>query len=151
MSEAEQVPEKFSSRIRRELEARGWSQSKLAKRSGMERCELNRVLNDHRVAKPHEVEWIAKALGLSREELMMGVELTPEARRLLETNASYERRIRDLEKQVAMLRAQLLHREMTPLGSRGCRSRRTRLYPIPSTVGQPGSSGAPQVPASKDF
>ncbi|HEX5746503.1 MAG TPA: helix-turn-helix transcriptional regulator [Archangium sp.] len=143
--------EKLSSRIGRELVARGWSQTKLARKSGMDRSALNRSLKGHRDVKPHEVEWSAKALGLSREELMMGVEFAPETRRVLETNADYERRIHYLEMEVAMLRAQLLHRVMTPQGLGVCRSRRTRPYPTPATDSQPGSSGAPQVPASKDF
>jgi transcriptional regulator with XRE-family HTH domain len=60
-------------RIKELLAARGWSQSQLSKRSGIERSHLCRLINDARTPKEDELHWIATALEITLEELLEGV------------------------------------------------------------------------------
>jgi transcriptional regulator with XRE-family HTH domain len=97
MDEAAARLESVSSKCSRLIKERRISQTELARKIGMDRSTLNRMLRNHRDPKPHEIDWIARALGYSREEFLEGVELPPRARGALERTEANEKRLRLLE------------------------------------------------------
>lgn len=66
------------------MRERGLTQTALAKRSGVDRSDLNRIINGHRSPRAPEVPLLAAVLGVSAEELLAGVELSDSYPRELE-------------------------------------------------------------------
>jgi len=66
----------------------GLNQTQLSAKTGIERSELNRIVNDKRQPKGEELVWLAKALGLTVPALLLEIEL-PEVlvRQLVELEA----------------------------------------------------------------
>lgn len=109
----------LGSRLKSLLKARGMSQSALAARAGIDRAELNRLVNDRRRPRLDEVGWLAEALGLPIEELIGDLDGLPtDLRHDLGRFADLARRVLRAERerdealaQVAALKAEL-EREM---------------------------------------
>lgn len=59
----------FSKWLQAELNNRGWGQSDLARRSGLSTSQISNVLNGGRDAGPDFCIGVARALGISREEV----------------------------------------------------------------------------------
>lgn len=60
--------ETFPQRVRRLLDERGITQAELASRTGIDRSELNRIVNGKRPPKPREAAWLIAQLGGTLEE-----------------------------------------------------------------------------------
>lgn len=63
--------------VRREMKARGWTQSQLANESGLHQPQVAEILagkTDHRLTK---LEKVAKAFGVALSSLLMPVEEPP--------------------------------------------------------------------------
>lgn len=78
----------FGTRLRALLNDGGISQAQLARDCGLDRSEINRLCNDKRDPRPHEIVRIGRALGLDAEALLAGVELPSEIK---EVRAELER------------------------------------------------------------
>ena len=74
----EQSPVSFGSRLKTILNDRNFSQAHLARESHIDRAEINRLCNDKRDPRPHEVVRIARALGMTVADLLDGVVLPQE-------------------------------------------------------------------------
>jgi len=70
-------------RIKAILHSRGLSQTDLATKTGIDRTELNRLVNGRRHARLEEIGWIAEALGVGIEELVGDLKLPDDLRRAL--------------------------------------------------------------------
>jgi gp16 family phage-associated protein len=56
--------------IRRHLERRGWSISELARRAGLPRNTISRIISERRSTRMATLEKIAAALGVSVKQLV---------------------------------------------------------------------------------
>lgn len=70
-------------RIRSLMATQGLSQTELAKKSGIDRSDLNRVINNHRPPRLSELPLLAAALGVGVDDLLDGAEVSPAYRREL--------------------------------------------------------------------
>ncbi len=100
----------MGSRIKALLQARGVSQSELATKSGVDRAELNRLVNGRRQARLEEIGWIAEALGVGVEELVGDLELPADLRRALGHFGDLARRMLHVEGERDDARARLAAR-----------------------------------------
>lgn len=73
--------ETLGARLRRLMEAQSLNQTTLAKKVGLDRTELNRLVNDKRQPRQEELAWLAEALKTTVEELLQGVGLPDSLRR----------------------------------------------------------------------
>lgn len=71
-------------RIAELMVAAGLSQTELASKTGIDRSEINRIVRNRRPPRWVELPLLAPALSTTVEDLLRGVELTPEYRRNLE-------------------------------------------------------------------
>lgn len=83
----------FGARLTKLMEQAGLSQTELAKKTGIERSALNRLVNDKREPRPEEVEWIAVALGTQASQLVEGVTFAGEPPERRERDAELAARI----------------------------------------------------------
>ena len=98
-------PSSLGARIRALLKSRGMSQTALAARAGVDRAELNRLVNDRRPPRLQEIAWIAEALGVGIADLRGALGHFGElARRMLRSEA---------ERDEARARVSLLEAELT--------------------------------------
>lgn len=67
------------------LEERGWTQTRLAEVSGIDRADINRIVNERRDVRTSEVPLLAGAFGLELDELLRDVDLPTEVERYFET------------------------------------------------------------------
>lgn len=81
---AQPARETLGARIGRLAREKRWNQSELARRLGIDRSDVNRVVNDRRDVRVHEIPLFAAGLDMQVEELLDGVELPPGYRRQLE-------------------------------------------------------------------
>jgi transcriptional regulator with XRE-family HTH domain len=84
--------EPLGKRIERLMNAKGWSQTMLSDRSGVERSQLNRYINGHRNPSPEDIGSFAQALGVTPEELLDGAELPDNVRRAIDHAVSLTER-----------------------------------------------------------
>ena len=68
----------FADWLNSELENRGWSQSELARRAGINQVTVSRIINEGRKVGPSVAKKIAHALGVREEEVFRKVGLLPE-------------------------------------------------------------------------
>lgn len=94
-----QERERFGQRLRALMKIRGLTQSELARRTGIDRTQLNRIINDKASPKPHEIAWLAQYLGLSSEEMLAGVEASSDVRRAIDESRAAIQRVVDAEVQ----------------------------------------------------
>lgn len=90
-------------RIRRRMEELLLNQSELARRTGIERTDVNRIVNDHRKPRPDQLTWIAKVLDLSEMELL-GEQLPPDLEKARAELAKLAERILGVEAECANAR-----------------------------------------------
>lgn len=64
----------FGEKLKQLLKGRKMSQSELARRTGIDRSTVNRLVNGKRDPSSEELEWIAKVLDVDSEELRKDVE-----------------------------------------------------------------------------
>ncbi len=74
----------FGARLRRLMQARGFNQSQLARRTGIDRTILNRLISGKARPRPEHVGWLAVALEVDTGELAAGAELSPDVRRAID-------------------------------------------------------------------
>lgn len=73
----------FAERLRQLMEVRGFTQSSLARRSGVERSLINRILRGKARPRYEHIGWIAGALGIDSTDLLAHADL-PEVRDIVE-------------------------------------------------------------------
>lgn len=83
MSHESEKKEGLGARIKRLMMERGVSQSGLAKTTGIDRTQLNRLVNEKREPNPDELVWLAQALATTVEAILDGVELQEGLRKSL--------------------------------------------------------------------
>lgn len=66
--------ESLGERIKRLMNARGLNQTSLAQRAGIERTEVNRIINGRRAPREHEVAYLCTVLQVPLDELFDGIE-----------------------------------------------------------------------------
>lgn len=71
-------------RIREVMAAKRLSQSRIAVMSGLDRADVNRIVNNHRPPRLTELPLLSAALGITVEDLLRDVEIPPDYRRKLE-------------------------------------------------------------------
>jgi transcriptional regulator with XRE-family HTH domain len=99
--------EPLGERLRRLLLAKGYTQTSLAKKAGLERTDLNRIINGHRNPHQRELPWLAEALDLSVDALLAGAEVPHALREIMAEHEDDEvakvesalRRVLDAESQ----------------------------------------------------
>jgi len=99
--------ETLGTRIGRLAAERGFSQTDLGKKTGIDRSEISRIVNDKRQVQAKELPWLAEALGVTLEDLLQAVDL-PEA--LAETREELQQIARSVlvaKAEADELRAQL--------------------------------------------
>jgi transcriptional regulator with XRE-family HTH domain len=106
MTAADQT-KSLGARIKALLKARGMSQSALAAKAGVDRAEINRLINDRRQPRLEELGWIAEALRVGIEQLIGDLELPAELRRALGHFGDIARRILRAEGEREEARAQV--------------------------------------------
>jgi transcriptional regulator with XRE-family HTH domain len=99
--------ESLGQRIAKLMAERGVSQTAFATKTGIDRSELNRIVNGKRRPKPHELAWIAGALSISVDDLLGGTKLPVEVRRSVTQFEEVARRVLAAESERDAARAQL--------------------------------------------
>ncbi|MBM4398419.1 MAG: helix-turn-helix transcriptional regulator [Deltaproteobacteria bacterium] len=70
---ASSAAETFGARIRRLMQANGFNQTTLAAKTGIDRADLNRLVNDKREPRVEELGFLAKLLDVTPDELLDGL------------------------------------------------------------------------------
>lgn len=94
-------------RLRKLMEDRSISQVELAKKTGLDRADLNRLINNKRSPRTEEISLIAQALGVHQIELVTGVELPPEVEKGVEMILELETTALAEKQRAELLQAQL--------------------------------------------
>ncbi len=74
----------FGARLRELMHAKGFNQAAVARRSGIERTVVNRIVKGKLLPRPEQVAWLATVLGVQVRDLTGGAELSPDVRRAIE-------------------------------------------------------------------
>src|SRR5262245_23346553 len=74
----------FGERLRQLMQVRGFTQSSLARRSGVERSLINRILNGKARPRYEHIGWLAVALGIDTADLMLHADLPDEVRHVFD-------------------------------------------------------------------
>ena len=90
----------FGERLRELMAARGFTQSRLSRHSGIERTVINRMISGKIRPRPEQIAWMAKSLGVDAHELMAAAELPTELRELVAQLRDANARIGDLEREL---------------------------------------------------
>lgn len=94
-------------RLRKLMEDRSISQVDLARKTGLDRADLNRLINNKRSPRTEEISLIAQALGVHQVELVTGVELPPEVQKGVEMILELETTALAEKQRAELLQAQL--------------------------------------------
>lgn len=97
----------LGSRVRTLLSDRGVTQTELAERTGIDRAELNRLINGRRSPRSDEIQRLADALGVATTELVVGVELTARAEESLAAFAKLEAKAAEGQQRAEVAEARL--------------------------------------------
>jgi transcriptional regulator with XRE-family HTH domain len=89
----------FGVQLKQLMDARGLNQSTLAKKSGVERSVINRIISGKARPRLEQLDWIARVLAVDVHELMLIADLPSEVRDLFEQLCSARERIRELERE----------------------------------------------------
>jgi transcriptional regulator with XRE-family HTH domain len=73
------------------MDARGFTQSSLARRSGVERSLINRILHNKARPRYEQIGWLAAALGIDATDLLSHADLPEEVRNVFELLRRAER------------------------------------------------------------
>lgn len=117
-SQSAAPPETLGQRVKRLMEEKGFNQTSLARRTGIERTELNRLVNDRRQPRNDELAWLAQALDVTIEVLLEGVDLPEELRKTLALFEDAARRVLVAEGERDEIRERLAASEEEHAGER---------------------------------
>jgi transcriptional regulator with XRE-family HTH domain len=84
---------------------RGFSQSTLSRKSGVERTAICRIISGKARPRHEQIGWIAKALGVDTFDLWTAADQPEEVRKLLEQLREATDRISSLERDLEVTRA----------------------------------------------
>lgn len=91
--------------------ARGLNQSSLARKSGVERTVICRIMTGKARPRPEQIGWMAKALGVDSSELLLEADLPQELQdlvtRMRERIGQLERERDEARAEVARLRSHM--------------------------------------------
>ncbi len=85
--------ESLGARLGRLMKAKGFNQTTLARRAGIDRTDINRIVNDRREPRHDELAWLAQVLGVTIEDLLTGVEIPEGLRKTLAKVEEAARRV----------------------------------------------------------
>jgi len=110
---AEVESETLGFRLARFLKERKWSQSELARRSGVDRSQLSRLIAGKRSPKPDELAWIAGALDMDVEKLLAGAAVDARIQTTAETLIARGKRLLETQRELelAVARTQQLEQD----------------------------------------
>ncbi len=74
----------FGARLRQLMHAKGISQAHVARKSGIERTVVNRIVKGKLLPRPEQVAWLATVLGVQVRDLTGDAELSRDVRRAIE-------------------------------------------------------------------
>jgi transcriptional regulator with XRE-family HTH domain len=77
-------PDTFAARLQRFMDAKGFNQTTLSKKSGIDRSVINRMLKGSRHPRPFEIGVLAQCFEAAPEDLMSGVRLPPQVQRAVD-------------------------------------------------------------------
>jgi transcriptional regulator with XRE-family HTH domain len=111
--------ETFGLRVGRLLKEKGFkSQAAFARKVGVDRTRLNRVLKEHADPHPQEIAWIAEALGETADALLDGIELPQQVRKAIDDVAEHARRVYAAERECDEAKARLARADERQAGER---------------------------------
>lgn len=113
----------FGQRVKAVMAEKGLTQTVLAQKTGIERSEINRTLNDKRNPRPDEINWIAAALGIKLGDLMEGVQLPANLHRAIEQTEFAAKRVLQAEGERDEARGQLRALQQSLLEERSASER----------------------------
>lgn len=73
----------LGARIKKQMTDKGLNQTSLAKKAGIDRTQLNRLIHDKREPRQEELTWLAQALGTTVPELLAGLSLPDTVRQTM--------------------------------------------------------------------
>lgn len=85
--------EAFGERLAGLMNAKGFNQTALAKKTGIERTHLNRLIRGHRQPHTDEIAWLAEALTVTPAELLDGIDLPEKVKRAIDDLTELARRV----------------------------------------------------------
>ncbi len=112
MKEHHETPQ-LGVRIRGLLKTHSITQTALAERTGIDRADLNRLINGRRGPRADEIRWLAEVFKMTPAELVAGVELPARAEESLAAFADLEARAADGQQRAEMAEAKLAQLEST--------------------------------------
>lgn len=77
-------PPTVGDRIRALMGEKGLSQTEVAAKSGIDRADVSRIVNNHRPPRLAELPLLSAVLGVAVEDLLRDAEIPPDYRRKLE-------------------------------------------------------------------
>lgn len=89
--------ENFGERLGRLMRERGFTQSSLAAKVGVDRTQLNRTISGKRDPRPDEVAWLAQGLNVPLDVLLDGIELEGPIRNFIDREQEKAARVLQLE------------------------------------------------------
>ena len=90
-------PGALGSRLKALMSERGMNQSVLAKKAGIERSMVSRIISGKARAKVEHLGWIAQVLSIDVHELLSYADLSPDVRFLFDQLCVARTRILELE------------------------------------------------------
>lgn len=81
MTTTADTPDTFARRLQALMDAKGYNQTSLADKSGIERTCINRMLKGRKQPDPFQVGVLAQCFDVTPETLMAGIELPPHVQR----------------------------------------------------------------------
>jgi transcriptional regulator with XRE-family HTH domain len=110
MQEVQLVPQ-LGDRITGLLKTQRMSQTELAKRTGLDRADLNRLIRGKRPPRTDDIRFIADALEIPQAELVANVELPERVSKVLDSIERLEARALDAEQRASLAEAKLARSE----------------------------------------
>ena len=89
----------FGDQLKELMAQRGFTQSALSRRSGVERTVINRMISGKAKPRPEQIDWMAQALGVDMCELLKHADPPDGVRTLAAQLAEARARIAELERE----------------------------------------------------
>lgn len=107
-------PDTFARRLQRLMTAKGFTQTSLADKSGIERSCINRLLKGRRSPNVLQIGVLAQCLGVTPNDLMAGLQLLPQVQRAVDKERERAERVLAAEaaRDEAIARAEQLAAEL---------------------------------------
>ena len=136
----------LGARLKQLMALRGLNQSMLAKKTGVERSVLNRIISGKARPKIEQLDWIAEVLDADVHELMRTADLASDLRYLFDQLCAAHERIRELERErdaaLARVRDLDAERDRPRWGSRSAVTRDMSSTELYATADCPHEAGA---------